>query len=505
MEELKDLIRVSLSGRISGIETFNHFSENKKSLFYKLYSNISRKRISTDDDAKIILYGKDYSGKSYDVLKRRFKERLYTNVLFVQPRAKDTRSYAHNVYFVHKHYIVAKLLLMIAARNAGIRLMEKVFKRSQQYQVTEIALLAALSLKKNVAFQGNKTLYNKYAAAFHQVSNILNAENEAEEKYEALYIQFTKSQNPRPDLIKEAREALKNIEKLIKIYNTFTLHQTGFYVEILCNDLQNNYKSTLTACNNFEKYLLGQPVFYSPVRHGNLLITKLNCYLHLGLYKEGLEIAEQALKMFDSPEGNLLILQEIHFLIALRDGNYILAARIYKSVIDPAKQKQLNERQREIWRIYSGYLWFCLTAQDFVELRNEVFSKTKDFRLFKLLNEVPIYSKDKQGLNLALGVLQFILFVQRKDFNNAIEKAEHLKAYIHKYLNIKNGARDHIMLKLILLLSKNDFNVNMIEKKAHVLLDKLKSLTSREQTYDRTHIEVLPYNILWDMLLSLLK
>ena len=54
MEELKDLIKVGLSGRISGIETFNQFTANKKNLTYKLFHHISEGKINTDAEAKAL-------------------------------------------------------------------------------------------------------------------------------------------------------------------------------------------------------------------------------------------------------------------------------------------------------------------------------------------------------------------------------------------------------------------------------------------------------------------
>lgn len=504
MEELTDLISVSLSGRISGVETFNQFTENKKSLVYKLFSNISAGKINTDADARHVLYGPKYSGKSYDVLKRRFKEKLYTNVLFLQPRVKDTKAYAYNAYFVHKHYIVARLLLYIAARRAGIRIMEKVYKKAAQYQVTEIAMLAALYLKKDAAFNGNKTLYKKYLTAFTRFSDTLHAEAKAEEKYEELSIEFTIFHNARPDLIPQAKKSLAYINKLKNTFGTYTLHQTSFYTQILYYNLLHDYKATLAACNSFESYLQSNPLFYSSVRHASVLSMKLGCYLHLGQYKEGLALADEAIKKYESAEGNINVLQETHFLLALRSGDYGLAANIYNRVAE-RKLKNLDDRQKEIWRIYSGYLWLCLTMHNLIEVRKQTFSKTEKFNHTKLLNEIPIYTKDKQGLNLSLYFLQLAMLIQQADFERAIEKTEQLKTYIHKYISTKSGARDHVMLKLALLLPKYNFDQKILEKKSALLLEKLKTLVSREQTYERTHIEVLLYNKFWEIILKLLK
>lgn len=504
MQELKDLIRVGLSGRITGIETFNQFTASKKSLTYKLFHHISEGKINTDAEAKALLYGDGYKGFKYNMLKERFKDKLYTNVLFVQPRKRDTRSYAHNAYYCHKYYIVAKLLLMIVAKNAGRNLMRKVLLRAQTYQVYEIALLAAIALRRQTLEQGNRKDFNIYVALNKNILALMQAENEAEEQNDALMMYFTTSYAARPELIEQAKKNCTYINKLKNIYNTYNLNQAYFHSQIFLFDLQNNYTATLAACNSFESYLLSQPNFYSPVRHGNLIIQKLNSYLYLEKYTEGLELAQKSANFHEAKEGNWLALKEMHFLLALRNSDYAQACEVYKEV-NNMLYKNIDQRQKELWYFFSGYLWLCLSSDNLIGLRNEVFNKLKDFKLSKLLNEVPLYTKDKEGLNLSLGILQLALLLQGKEFDRVVDKIEHIKTYIHKYISRKSGARDHVMLKLALLLPKYNFEADVLEKKALPHLEKLKTLTSREQTYNRTHIEVIPYHLLWKIILRDLK
>ncbi|RYD75095.1 MAG: hypothetical protein EOP53_17080 [Sphingobacteriales bacterium] len=501
--ELKELLRTSLTGRISGIETFNQFTENKKSLVFKLYSNIIAGKINTDAEARAELYGKNYSGKSYDVLKRRFKEKLYTNVLFVQPRDKNTKSYAWNAYFVHKHYVVGKVLLMATARSAGRLILQKVLKRALLFEITEIAMLAALKLKREAAVIGDRKLHLKYSQLFQYTLDTLKAETDAEEKYEELFMYFSKSYKARPELIPQAKEAFAYIDKLKNAFGTFVLQQTSFQASVFYSTLCNDYKSTLKTCIAFEQYLLSRPAFYSQVRHGHIIINKLNCYLYLGKYSAGLAEAENGLKLYESKEGNWLVLQEIHFLLAMRAGNYSLAASIFIAVADMQKRKNIDERQKEMWRIFNGYLWFC-TAQNNMDRETEKTSFPKTFNMAKLMNETAVYSKDKEGINLSLGILQLCLLLQNNNPAKAIDKIEQLKIYMYRYISRKDAVREHVFLKMILLLQKYNFHAPLVEKKSEKLLIELARVKNLNTIYTKAHIEVLTYQKLWKIILNIL-
>lgn len=498
MEELRELVEIGMSGRIGRIEIFDPESE-KSSLSHKLYFGMKRGEIITEEDAKAVLYGSSSKGFKFNMLKKRLKERLFTTILFVQPRQNIPGAYLVNAYFCYKHYVVAKILMIISARKLGTRLMKKTLKRALEYEVYEIVMLCALGLRHNSLIYGNMARFNRYDNIFNVSLKLLTSGAEAERLYHSLLIQFVKSGAVKRGQVEQARIAIEKIRAIKETHSSFTIDHSYFMVNTMYRELLGDYQSALELCQGFETYLLKNKKIYTYIRHADVLLQKLDCCLYLNNFEKGQECAEKALSFYREGEGNWYACQEAFFLLSLRTGNLDRAAEIYINVVRQPKFQNLVRWRRERWELFSGYLWSFLEIAKRRDLQKKVESSAKQFKLSRMLNDIPTYAADKEGYNITILILQIIGLIVQENYAEVISRAESLTNYVYKNLHRDPAhIRSQIFIKMLLALVKADFDPSRIQRRTERYLEVLQKTPLRYNA-SQVYIEVIPFEDLWEM------
>jgi hypothetical protein len=158
------------------------------------------------------------------------------------------------------------------------------------------------------------------------------------------------------------------------------------------------------------------------------------------------------------------------------------------------KFKNYAEIKKEKWRLFEAYLLVLLYDK---EMLNE-------YRIARLINEISIYSKDKKGYNLTLSIIEIIYYLKRERYSIAEDKIDPLKIYLYRYIKKDENMRSYYFIKMLLLLPKYFFQREKVEQIALKFINKLNS----DSYYIDDQIEVLeivPYEKLWDVILSHLK
>lgn len=498
MDELKELVDIGMSGRIGRIEIFEP-EASEATLSHKLYFGLKRGEIKTEAEARDFLYGKSRQGFKFNMLKKRLKERLYTTILFVQPRQNIPGGYLTNAYFCYKHYVISKILIMISARKLGTRLMRKTMKRALEYEVYDVAMLCAIGLRHYTFIQGDLSKFNRWDSIFRFTLDKVTAESEAERLYQSLLIQFVKSGAVKSGQVEQARIASEQIGALREKHSTFTVHYNYFMVNLVLNELLGDYQKALTLCEDFEVYMLGHKKRYTFVVHADVLLQKLDCCLYLNNFDAGQACAEKALTFYREGEGNWYACQEAFFLLSLRTGNLDRATDIYISVVSKPKFADLVKWRKERWNLFSGYLWTLLLVAKRSDLQEKLESSAKQFRLSKILNEIQTHTTDKEGYNIAVLILEIVGFLTQSKYTEIIERGDRLNNYVYKNLHRDPAhIRSQVFIKMLLSLIKADFDPSRIARRIERYLEVLRKTPLRYNA-TQVYIEVLPYEDLWEI------
>jgi hypothetical protein len=503
MQELREIVMALSSRRLDRIDTFNEMKKNRDRLFYKFYDGIYSGKLKTNEDAAKELYNDSEDSSRYKMVKKRFTERVYTTLLFLLPRENSPKTYTKALYYCYKHFVVARLLTFISASMSARKLLEKVVRMASKYEIFEIVELSAIQLRREYMLRGDTKMFEYYDKLFLDNQQVLYAEALAEKHYYEITIQLANTYAQQPKLAEKTRAALAEIADLRIVYNTFNLNNYYYTTKLIYEELINDYQSALHTSEEFESYLLQNPTFYSKTRHANALISKVNCYLHLGQNKKGIKAAEKTSGFYQKGSNNWFTVQELYFLLTIHTGNIEKAGEIYFGAISEPRYEVLRERQSEVWKVYGGYLWFIYRYHRRHDLIKEYY-KSETFNIFKLINDLSVYSKDKKGFNIAVLILQTLILLERRDFETIITHIEALRAYAYNNLKRSEALRSYYFIQLLVLLVKSDFDPSKMKSKTKSIFQRMQQ---EKVNYNstQTRMEVLPYEELWKMILNMLE
>ena len=124
------------------------------------------------------------------------------------------------------------------------------------------------------------------------------------------------------------------------------------------------------------------------------------------------------------------------------------------------------------------------------------FLASEPVKVGKLMNEVPLYSKDKEGSNFAILIAQLLNYLKEGKKGVVIDKMDSLNRYKRRYL--KKDPRGAAFVALLSCLSKGNFNREKVEMLSAPHLEKLKA------EHSISDIELVRYELLWEKVLELL-
>ncbi|MCB9288895.1 MAG: hypothetical protein H6560_16425 [Lewinellaceae bacterium] len=169
-----------------------------------------------------------------------------------------------------------------------------------------------------------------------------------------------------------------------------------------------------------------------------------------------------------------------YFLISKLNQLDLISAR---SIYDKAQRslQGMPEKIIENWRI--AWAFYAFLASEPVKVG-------------KLMNEVPLYSKDKEGSNFAILIAQLLNYLKEGKKGVVIDKMDSLNRYKRRYL--KKDPRGAAFVALLSCLSKGNFNREKVEMLSAPHLEKLKA------EHSISDIELVRYELLWEKVLELL-
>lgn len=123
----------------------------------------------------------------------------------------------------------------------------------------------------------------------------------------------------------------------------------------------------------------------------------------------------------------------------------------------------------------------------------------KDF-----LRSVPLFSKDKRGMNVPVLIIQMLIYISEKNYDAFIDRIDAIKKYSGRYLRMQDAYRSSCFIKMLVTISKNNFHPQAIARQALPLKEKLAKtpLDVSPQAYE---LEIIPYELLWDLIMKALS
>lgn len=499
MKRLKELVDLISPAKIKRAKLIDS-SMGKKTKTMQLYYGIYYKKFSSDEAAVNALYGKKNVGTCYSKLKHDLERRLL-NVMLASDLTTSKMNERQRAYYKYfKTWTAANILLRMGLFNYAIRLFEKTLKHFQKNDFTFLAL-ESCRLLRNHYFRhvGDRKKGNHY----HDLTNLYLEQYQVEVQLAGYMDQiisfYVKDKGDTSHLQKQIDQYVEAAQEIVPRQINGNIYYRLKMLEVTKYMNAYDYEKTAETCKNAVNYFVREkPDFRT------YIIIFLNQWIisctQLKKYHEAKQLVKRSFQYLERGEYNWFKVMEYQTHLAFNMQDYVLAYETYQVVIKHPGLSQLPEVIQEKWKLYEVYAQFLLKLGK-VPLKEP---PKKKFRLYKFLNEIHIFSKDKRGLNIPITIIQACFEICTQRFDRMINRMEALDKYRIRYLNEQIYLRSNIFIKMLIQLVKADFCPYRVQEKVAPHLSELQRYPFNEMTKGH-ELEILPYTDLWNLLMEELK
>jgi hypothetical protein len=493
MQDFKELVKIVTKYRINKIDmlSFENGTDNK---FLKVFKGISDGSINSDAEAAEKINVKERS-IYYRTFKSRLKAKLLNNLLFIEFGSNELTNYTKALHYCSRNQHAIRILSRLSATRSSIRIAEKTLHKAIQYELAEFVVYCARILSRQYSYSGDQEKFEFYNTLHARFSAIYMAEYYIETDYLSISVQYGKTNLFDPtdiDFLKK-KEAKALIFK--SKYDTYKVNLNYYRIKATYEFCSESYLDSLATWQVFDEFLDRYKDFEYGSRIAESALQKMNCYLHIHDFESCQTSALICEKYFPPFSNNWFVYKEILMLLSIRTRQYEAAGQTINEIIPNNRFSNLPANQKEKWRILEAYFYLIHKAGK----TNIQFPKSlKKFRLSTFINETPIYSKDKKGLNIAILIVQVVSRIIEHEYMELSEKIQALKKYSLRYSEKEPAFSSQVFLQMIFLADKFNFDLKKTEKAVNANLE---ILMSRQFKYVSTleGLEIVPYLHLWDI------
>ncbi len=497
MQELKELV-LFVNKYVS---TRVDLPDNKlSSKLAQLYDGILNKDWSADEEAATYLYpDKKGTSSAYRKLKMTLKQRLVDMLFTIDMNNSDSSDRQKAHYVCYKDWAAAKLLLGKSARLNGIELCLKVLKDATKYEFSDLCRDANAILRVHYGtMEGNVSKFDYYNNQYKSYNYLCEREDLAEELYTSLIMEYVNSRNLNEVTHGKAKEYYAQLAPNLQELESYRFHLYSRLIQVTIYSSINDYENTLNVCREaiafFKRkdYDANAPlqIFYYQMLVDHITMKQ---------FEEGAKVADELQKYIEKGTFNWFKYQELYFLLLTHTGRYQQALDIFTAVSNHNGFKLLPSHVQETWSIFEAYLYYLIET-NVLPRPDDIMQK---FKMGKFLNEIPGFSKDKSGMNIAIITIQILFSLLDGQHGTAAEQIEGIKKYCSRHLALGNTRRSYYFIKMLLQIPQGHFNKQAVLRRADPILEKLRSIPI-ELSSQSLEVEVIPYESLWKLALDCL-
>lgn len=451
------------------------------------------------------LYCPNKSMKSMIRTLNRLENQLINEVLFFDIQKISRTAKGKRVINLYKRYAAIKSMLEFSYIKLAVYYSEKLLAEAIKMQILDLVILLSEYLEYHYAFNHiDQKKYLKYST----IHNTTLAKIQLKRKVSKLYFEFAqhilsgKSFLPLDDMI-HYENTIKDMDKLVFRGQTeiviIRIHAIRYFYYLLRRDYEELVQMAEDSVEYFQVNMPDNPMenFMSILRRGV-------AYIYIRQYTKARADLDYLINL--KPTVATLhwnSLFSYSFVLYMLMNNYQSGANTLIYVTLEKGLNRLDDMWLQQWRIRSAYVHF-LAKIGKVDLAALGKKRVPNFRLGKFLNEVPLYSKDKRGLNISIIIAQFIILLADRKFDKLYDRVEAISKYSYRHLKNDFKLRSNCFIRMLLALVKADYNPIRANRYAEKYLKRLKTTEMNLNEYS-TEIEIIPYEQLWEIIIEMLS
>ncbi|HLP93369.1 MAG TPA: hypothetical protein VK168_05005 [Saprospiraceae bacterium] len=465
----------------------------------QLFDALSSGSIKNDDEALHAIPSLHRSASALATVKSKLKDRLNDALLLVEFNDTEPNSRQKAYLECVKKWAAVNVLLSRNYRELGLQRLEQLLRITRRFEFTDmtIEILYMLRLQTGLIY-GREHEYHEYDRMLRQYQDLRAKEDLAETLYANLMIDFVHSKSEKREIAEKALGYFAEVATYLDQYDSFRLHLFGRLLQVAIFDNQNNHAILVELCDKAISFFESKP-YKSTSALQVFYYSQLVGHLNLRQYNHCRSVANQYQGMFPAGSYNWYRWQELYFMAEIQAGEYDAALSIWHMATERPEYAELPPSIAEFWRIFEAYLCLLMRCGLLKEQKGG-----KRFKIGKIWNEIRISSRDKSGMNIPILVVQFLMSLAEGEYGQCIDREESLAKYRTRYLRLDNAARSHYFFRMLELIPRLNFQLPAIKAQAAPLYEKMTSI-SRESINQNFEVEVIVYETLWDIVLTVLE
>lgn len=499
MKDIKTIVTFLDKAKIDKSELFTSDDfQGSKSKMAKIFNLIKENNFHDKKELEKAMYGKVLDDWGFKKLFYRFKDKL-TNTLFFADTSSPLFSERTKAYYIcSRRAFLSRMLVERGARDMAIELAEGTISVTLKYEFTDITvLLSRFLIKQFSIIQPDARRFIKYFEIFKKNSQILKDEIEMEE------IMCIYSLNAHTkDVKKHLTNYLRESETIVSRTQELSQNEPSIELILSCSSiLLEHYKIS----KDYRSFQLWSVYFADKILSKQFLsVVTLEVLVHtqlrMALISKDDKIAKILFEKYFSFQNvgnyNWFVSYYYFIMIMFHSKEYEVG---YHNLIFITEYKTFRNQSLTI-RLY---FYMLLAYAHFLKLikKLEDDASNKQFRLSKFLNEVPEFTRDKQGTNIPIILVQILFFLADKKYNKIIDRIESLNLYSYRHLKKDENFRSQCFIRMISEMVRADFRKTGTIFRTEKLFNKLQAVPI--ETYPNSAAtEIIPYEDLWAMIVE---
>ncbi|QIX60918.1 hypothetical protein HER32_06880 [Hymenobacter sp. BT18] len=426
-------------------------------------------------------------------LKSRVQLKLFSHLFFL-----DYTDARHPVYRRYEQECLDLLYQAgVLLREGEYVVSEKLYRRCQRLasegEFTQHEVTSLLGLRQIYAEQRQVGHYRRVIKQLAQAENLLQIEQEASRIFWEAKMMLSDQVRIRQQLLTKLPEFVQQTEALYQRAATFRVYDHLYKLRLMQQELIGDYEGIIRTTSESETLWEAGKLNAKRFDRRYNMFYSVFAHLQARRLQEGLRLAAQYLSAFHRSSGNWFVFMEHYLLLAMHAGEYRKAAELLKMALDNPFFSKLRTAAQQRWELYRAYLNFV--APENLPVRNLHFAQ--------LMHVLPEYSRDKQGLNVAILILQFMYYLKQRNLEELLSRLEGLRKYAGTHLREAAALRSRLFFRLLQLTVTENFDVVVCRRKGQPLLAKLAQTPMPGEAFAGT--EIIPYENMWQLALQLMQ
>lgn len=499
-EELLSLAKVVSRNKIKQVDTLGR-APLEQSKVEQLYQDMHDQTYRNEEEATLAFFGKSrYRRHYFNRLKRKLREKMVSSLFLIDLSQPNFSDYQRAYYSCYRYAAAVQILIAGYSRKAAIPLARLALQKAEKYEFTDIILQMAKILRFHYgALEGELKKFQELDQLIAEHQAVYQTELELEGKYTELAVFFNSSIPDRAAFYALAREYAGIAEQRLAVHNSYKVGLYGFSIITVQHQIIYDHEQLLQSCTDAVVFFEKKQSRSSTVALFTFSFKKIPSLIMLKAFEEAGQVIEYCLGLVKLGRANYFKVLEYGILLHFHSRDYERALQTLKRAYATDGFEGQTRQSKESWRIYDAYLHLFFE----VGLVSGRPSAQKRFRLKRLLNDVPKYAKDKRGANVTILTIQVLFLLQRRKYSEIIDRMEALKTYTHRYLRKGEHFRSNCFLKMLHKIPACNFNKKAVLRRTAPLQKRMGEVSFSE-TKQNLEAEIVPYEHLWDIAISLL-